>query len=266
MSIFKSLLLIGITAYLGVAALMYVAQRKLMYFPETLRTSPDNAGFPQAEEVTLDTKDGERIIAWHVPPRDDKPVVLYFHGNGGAIRNRVDRFRTLTTDGRGLVALSYRGYGGSSGRPSEAGFLADAAAAYDFAAQRYPAQRIALWGESLGTGVAVAIASERAVRCVVLEAPYFSAVDTAASAYPFVPVRWLMHDQFRSDLRIAKVTAPVMVLHGDRDAVIPITSGERLFALIKSAKHFARIAGGGHEDLGSFAAYETAKKFLDAPN
>ena len=123
------------------------------------------------------------------------------------------------------MALSYRGYAGSTGRPTEAGLIADARAAYDFAVKRYGAERIVLWGESLGTGVALALAAERPVARIVLEAPFLSAVDIAAGVYPYVPVRWLMKDQFRSDLRVAKVTAPVLVLHGDRDNVVPISSG-----------------------------------------
>src|SRR5205823_14535301 len=99
MSYLKSFLIFGLSLYLGILALMYLAQRKLMYFPEGFRTSPADAGFPQAEEVTLVTKDGERIIAWQVPPRGNKPVLLYFHGNGGALRYRTDRFRTLTPGG-----------------------------------------------------------------------------------------------------------------------------------------------------------------------
>ena len=107
-------------AFGGLVALMYVAQRSLMYFPEGLHTPPAMAGLPEAQEVALNTKDGERVIVWHVPPRGEKPVALYFHGNGGALRNRVDRFRALIADGNGLIALSYRGYGGSTGRPTEA--------------------------------------------------------------------------------------------------------------------------------------------------
>jgi fermentation-respiration switch protein FrsA (DUF1100 family) len=97
----------------------------------------------------------------------------------------------------------------------------------------------------------------------VLEAPFSAAVDIAAGAYPFVPVRWLMKDQFRSDLRIASVKAPVLVLHGERDTVVPIASGERLYALIRSPKRFLRIPGGGHENLGSFGVLEVARKFVD---
>src|SRR6185295_10451452 len=128
MSSLKWIELLFAAGYLGLAALMYLAQRALMYFPETVRTAPAAAGLPQAEEVVLDTTDGERVIVWHVPPRGNKPVALYFHGNGGSLRNRVDRFRALTEDGSGLVALSYRGYGGSTGSPSEEGLIADALA------------------------------------------------------------------------------------------------------------------------------------------
>src|SRR4051812_20312794 len=116
MQFLKWAFIFGVSVYAALVALMYLAQRGLMYFPETVRTSPAAAGLPQAEEVVLDTADLEKVIAWHVPPRDDaKPVVVYFHGNGGSLRLRVDRFQRITAAGFGLVALSYRGYGGSTG-------------------------------------------------------------------------------------------------------------------------------------------------------
>jgi hypothetical protein len=263
MAIAKSLVVFAVACYLGLIALMYLAQRSLMYFPETVQTPPREAGFAEAEEI--DSADGERVIAWHVAPAPGMPVILYFHGNGGAIRYRVDRFRALTRDGTGLVALSYRGYAGSTGRPSEAGLIADAAAAYAFVAARYAPDKIVIWGESLGSGVAIATAAEKPIARLILEAPFASAVEIAAAVYWFIPVRWLMKDQFRSDLRIEKVTAPVLILHGDRDTVVPITSGERLYALIKGAKRFARFPGGGHEDLGTRGAVEAAKKFIADP-
>ena len=262
MTLLRSIVLYVAAFYFGLVALMYFVQRSMMYFPETVRTAPAAAGFPEAEEIVLDSADGERVIAWHVPPRGDRPVVLYFHGNGGALRYRVDRFRALTADGIGLVALSYRGYAGSTGRPSEEGLIADARAAYAFAAARHPAARLVLWGESLGSGVAVALAAEKPVARLVLEAPFSSAVDIAARAYPIVPVRWLMKDQFRSDLRIGKVNAPVLIVHGDQDRVVPIASGERLYALITAPKRFVRVPGAGHEDLGARAVAE-AKTFID---
>jgi uncharacterized protein len=254
-------------AFGGLVALMYVAQRSLMYFPERLHTPPAMAGLPEAQEVALDTKDGERVIVWHVPPRGEKPVVLYFHGNGGALRNRVDRFRALIADGNGLVALSYRGYGGSTGRPTEGGLIADAEAAYAFAAARYPAERIVLWGESLGSGVAVALGAGHRAGRVVLEGSFTSAADVgAAHAYRFLPVRLLMKDQFRSDLRIARVTAPLLFLHGARDWVVPIALGERLYAIANEPKQFVRFSDAGHEDVDMDGAQNAVRAFLVPPS
>ena len=134
-------LIAAVALYGGFVALLYVAQRSLQYFPERRRTAPRAVGLPEAEEAVLNTGDGEQVVVWHVPPREGYPIFLYFHGNGGSLRWRDERFRALIADGSGLVALSYRGYGGSSGRPTETGLLADAAAAYAFAIARYPAER-----------------------------------------------------------------------------------------------------------------------------
>jgi fermentation-respiration switch protein FrsA (DUF1100 family) len=260
----KWLIITLLVGYGAIVTLAYFAQRSLMYFPERTRTAPAAAGFPQAEEVELTTSDGERVIAWHVPPRGERPVVLYFHGNGGSLKWRAERFARIVDDGTGLLALSYRGYGGSTGRPSEAGLLRDAEAAYAFVMGRYPAERLALYGESLGTGVAVALAAEHKVGKVILEAPFTSAVDIGAAAYPFLPVRLLMHDTFRSDERIAKVTAPVLVLHGARDTIVPISHGERVYALITSPKKFVRFAEGYHGDLDQYGAQAAVRDFLAA--
>jgi fermentation-respiration switch protein FrsA (DUF1100 family) len=255
-------LVIAAAVYGGFVALMYFAQRSLQYFPERLRTTPAQAGLPGAEEVVLDTADGEKVIVWHVPPRGDRPVLLYFHGNGGALRYRAERFHALIADGKGLVALSYRGYGGSTGSPTEAGLIADAEAAYAFAAARYPAERIVLWGESLGSGVAIAVAVRHKVGRIVLEAPFSSAADVGARAYWFLPVRLLMKDQFRSDRRIGQVAAPVLILHGARDAVVPLDLGERLYALANEPKRLVRFPDGGHDDLDAYGAQDAVRSFL----
>ena len=254
--------LIGaVVLYAGFVALLYLAQRSLQYFPERRRTTPAASGLPEAEELVLDTADGEHVIVWHVPPRGEAPVFLYFHGNGGSLCWRDERFRALIADGSGLVALSYRGYGGSSGRPTEEGLSEDAAAAYAFAVARYPAQRIVLWGESLGSALAIALGAEKPVGCLVLEAPFTSAVDVGARHYWFVPVRLFMKDPFRSDLRVSRVKAPVLVVHGENDAIVPISLGERLYALIQAPKQFVRVEGAGHNDLGA-KAVAAAKEFI----
>jgi uncharacterized protein len=254
--------LIALIAFGGLVAVMYLIQRKLLYFPETVRTQPSAVGLPAAEEITLDTADGEHVIAWHVPPRANGPVVIYFHGNGGSLRLRNERFQRITADGTGLVALSYRGYGGSSGSPTEAGLLADADATYAFAIARYRSDRVVLWGESLGTAIAVALAAKSKVGRVILESPFTSAAAVGASVYWFVPVRFLMKDQFHSDERIRNVTVPLLILHGTADTVVPIAFGERLFALANEPKSLVRIPGGGHVNLDGFGAQDVTRPFI----
>ena len=246
-----------------VVAAAYVGQRKLMYFPDPTRTAPAAAGLPAAEEVLLTTADVEKVIAWHVPPKGDRPVVLYFHGNGGSLAGRAKRFRAFTADGTGLFALSYRGYGGSTGRPTETGLIADADAAYALVAARYPVERIVVWGESLGTGVAVAVAESHKISRLVLESPFTSAADVGARGYWFLPVHLLMKDPFRSDERIGKVTVPLLILHGTDDAVVPFALGEKLFAMANEPKRFLRFEGGGHNNLDQFGAQNAIKAFLD---
>ena len=255
-------LLVVVAGYGVLLVLMYVFQRSLMYFPDTKRTPPALAGLPQAEEVALVSSDGEKLIAWHVPPRAGKKLVIYFQGNAGGLDLRAERFGRLTADGTGVLALCYRGYGGSTGSPSEAGLIRDALAAYDYAAARHSAAGIVLWGESLGTGVAVALAAERDVGGVILDAPFSSIADVGAAAYPFAPVRWLIKDPFHSDRRIARVHAPLLIRHGEGDAVVPIRFGERLFALANEPKRFERFAGEGHVITDERGGMDSVRAFL----
>lgn len=256
--------LLALGSYAAFVAGLYVFQRKLLYLPQPAPVSPAAAGLPEAEEVVLAAGDGERVIAWHVPPQAGQPVVIYFHGNAEVVARNVPRHRELIAGGVGLIALSYRGYMGSSGSPTEAGLLRDAEAAYQFAADRYPPERIALWGHSLGSGVAVALAATRPVARVILEAPFTSTADVAQRMFPIVPVRWLMRDQFRSDQRVGAVTAPILMLHGARDLVVPIAQGERLFALANEPKRFVRYEAGGHDDLEIHGAGAEARRFIAA--
>jgi fermentation-respiration switch protein FrsA (DUF1100 family) len=265
MTVLKWLVALASIGYLGGLAALFLLQRSFLFpIPQAVRTAPAAAGFPQAEEHLLTTADGERVVVWHVAAKPGHPVVLYFHGNGDFLAGFFGRFHDLIADGTGIVALSYRGYAGSSGQPSEQGLLQDAAAAYAFTTARYGADRIVAWGFSLGSGVVVALAAEQPVGRLILEAPYTSIADVAASVFPIFPVRLVMRDPFHSDQRIARVKVPLLIMHGARDPTIPIAFGERLFALAHEPKQFARFAEGGHNDLDDFGAIETARHFIGA--
>lgn len=238
-------------AYLATFALLALNQRALLYPRGGLDLAPVEAGLPAAERLMLTTSDGERLPAWHVAPEaaPGRVVFAYFHGNGGSLANRARLFRAMTARGDGLLAVEYRGYAGASGSPSEQGLLLDAEALLAEAARRgYAQDRIILVGESLGAGVAVALAcaSPNPFAGVVLDSAYESVLALARAAYPFFPVRLALLDAWRSDLRIAGLRSPLLMAHGEADDVIPIASGKRLFDLAPEPRRFIAVPGQGH--------------------
>jgi uncharacterized protein len=253
--------------YLLAGAGLAVFQRRLQYFPDSHLTELNRTGLGGGEELRLSTSDGETLVAWHFPPSAAYPLILYFHGNGGALVDRVPRFEKFLDRGYGILAVSYRGYGGSTGSPSQRGLLLDGEAAYREAlACGYDADRIVLMGASLGTGVAIAVAAIHDAAALVLEAPYLSAADVASRHYSIFPVKWLMRDQFRSDLVIPRVHMPVLMIHGEMDDVIPIESAKQLFELANEPKTFFSIPGGGHLVLELAGVFPRVCEWMDVHN
>lgn len=262
MRLLFGVVLAALALYAAVVALFYLAQGALLYPAGREKVGAREAGLAGFEDVTLETEDGERIVGWYRPAEPGRATLLYFHGNGGSLLNRRDRAKLLTQGGRGLLIVSYRGYSGSTGTPSEAGLRADARAAYDWLAARAPAERIVLYGESLGSGVAVRLATERKVAGVILDAPFTSAADVAGHHYWYLPV-WLLRDQYRSIERVHELEAPLLVMHGDRDGVIPVALGERLFAAAPEPKRFVKLAGVDHVSVLEEGGLEPVRAFLD---
>lgn len=237
---------LALILYGAVVATLYFNQRDMLFPRSDRQVTAAEAGLAGFEDVVLVTPDGERLVAWWKPPQPGKAVILYFHGNGGSLWERRDRAPTLTASGRGLLLVSYRGYSGSTGVPTEEGLRIDARTAYDWLTRMYEPARVVLYGESLGTGVAVRLAFERPVAGVILDAPYTSTVDVARMRYPYAPVSWFMLDQFRSVDVIDSIRAPLLILHGDEDPVIPIEFGRRLFEAAREPKRFVLLRGAGH--------------------
>jgi pimeloyl-ACP methyl ester carboxylesterase len=254
-----ALLAFAVLAFALVCLAMFVLQRSLQYFPNPSPLDAAAAGLPQARAETLLTPDGERLAAWWVAPRDERaPVYLYLHGNGANLHARAPRFAHLVGDGAGLLAPSWRGYGGSSGSPTEAGLHLDARAAYDaLRARGIAAERIVLYGESLGSTVAVMLAAERPVRALLLDSAFGSALEVASNAYPWLPVRWLLRDTYRADLAAPRVTVPVLQVHCVDDPVTPLASALALHARFAHARPLLRIDGRCH--VPSLAAYDGAR-------
>ena len=250
MPLWIKLVLAAAAIYAAVALAAYLGQRKLMYFPDTERVKPADAGLAGVEERELKTPDGARVIVWYGRARPRQPTLLYFHGNGGGLEDRAPRIVRFMAEGWGVYMMTYRGYSGSSGSPTEANNVADARLAYDaLVKEGVPPRSIVAYGESLGSGIAVRIAAELPVAGVILDAPFTSVVDVAAAAYPFLPVRLLLIDRYETTKYIADVKVPLLILHGERDSVVPVAMGRELARLANEPKRLVIFPNGYHSDL-----------------
>lgn len=261
----KTIVLLIAGAYIGINVLMLANQRQYMYLPSTERVAPAEAGLPDVDEVVLRTPSGTELVSWFAAAAVDRPTVLLFHGNAGAVHHRAYRVRELQAAGYGIFMLGYPGYGGSSGMPTEASLLEAAQLAYDYLREGgIGSGDIVLWGESIGTGVAVQLAAMVDAKALVLEAPMSSAVDVAREHYPLLVARYFMADTFLSVDYIDRIGMPVLVMHGDRDRIIPLRLGEKLVEHAVEPKTLVVLEGAGHNNLGQFATQRIARDFIDA--
>jgi fermentation-respiration switch protein FrsA (DUF1100 family) len=241
----RLLVWVSVGAYLGAAGYMTTFQRSFLYHPAPEWQAPGDHGLAGAERIEIPAADGTRLVGWWLPPkRDDKPVFLYFQGNANGLSRRAGRFGLLAEDGSGVLAISYRGYGGSGGAPSEARLHADARTILAELSRRVAPTRIVIFGESLGTGVALRLAAEARVRGVILDSPYLSVLERARAGYPWLPVSLLLADQFRSDQFIRQVDEPIFIFHGTADRVIPVEDSEKLAALGKPGQVTRKVYPG----------------------
>lgn len=255
-----------IIAYLAAVGYLYVNQRHKLYMQVQGHETPNIANVP-IEDIRLKTPDGETLQAWYEPPQSGMPVILFLHGNAASLEKGKWRYIRMYKAGVGFLALAYRGYSGSTGKPSEKGLLIDGLAAYDWLkAQGIKDSGIVIHGHSLGTGVATYVATQRPAKALILEAPFTAASDVAAERYPYIPVGLLMKDKFLSRERIRDVHMPVLIAHGDRDSVIPFAEGERLYQLANEPKVFIRMRGSEHNTLTRDGVYHYYWQFLGLPD
>ena len=263
LAIIRLLVVAAAAAYVGIAAYVYVQQRNLQYFPAHKGLSPADVGLSGVTAESIRTPDGETVEAWYSPADPARPTILFLHGNGGEVSDRSRRLAFYQHQGFGVLFVSYRGYGRSTGSISETGFVTDALAAYDWlAAKGLKPADIAIVGESLGTGVAIQLAAQRQVAAVALEAPYTATLDIASKIYWWLPVRLLMKDTYLSRDFIARVTAPLLIQHGDADAIIPVDHGRALFALANEPKELVVLPGQGHDAIHEESVWAREADFI----
>jgi fermentation-respiration switch protein FrsA (DUF1100 family) len=258
-------LAVGVIAVYGGICVYMDQQQDALIYPGGTTTieplpAPDAVGLSGFEAVTLDTPDGDHLKGWWHDPEPGRGVVLYLHGNLHSLAAdwRVARLRDLAAAGYGVLGIEYRGFGGSTGHPSEQGLITDAETAYALIATKAPGAKVALFADSLGTGVAVALAGERNVAGLVLDSPYASVVRLASANYPWLPVSALLRSSWNSEARIKSVTAPVLIAHCDADRIIPLAEGKRLFEAANQPKQMIVLPGCGHVETWVDPVKQTA--------
>lgn len=253
----------AVLIYILLLTALFLRQRQILFRPDRSRPVPSLAGVDAVEQIAVPTADGLELDSWWLPPAHGAPVVLYLQGNAGHIGHRGERLRRFAAQGWGALLLGYRGYGGNPGAPSEAGLLADANAALAELARRGIAPtRLVLWGESLGSGVAVAAAAGREIGALVLETPFTSITALAKRRYPYVPVERLLKDRFDSLGRIGAVRCPILIATAGQDRVVPPDMGIRLREAAAAPAELWHAAAAGHSDLAAFGLVEAAAEFL----
>lgn len=257
-----------------VVGLVFLFQSYLVYYPQIGR---EVAGTPEAyglayEDVQIATEDGEKIAGWWVPSRKPRGTVLIFHGNAGNISQRLDYLRMFNRLDYSVLIVDYRGYGKSTGSPSEEGTYRDARAAWRHLTRDrgIAAADIVLFGESLGAAVASWLAVRHPPRALILHSAFTSAPDLGSQVYWFLPVRLISRFSYDNLSNLASVKAPVLIIHSREDDIVPYAHGERLYQAAREPKQFLALRG-GHNDAFVFMREEWVRalgEFLErhAPN
>jgi len=262
----KWLFVVGLLGYLALAGAIYADQKELVYHPTQAVPTPAESATPEAQIVYFRTSDGLKLRSWYIPAKSGFPTVVLFHGNAGHVGYQGRLVRPLIDKGYGAFLLEYRGYGGNPGTPDEAGLYADARGAIAYLnTLGITDSEMIFYGRSLGTGVAVQMATEYDPEALVLQAPYTSIPDVGAKQYWYLPVHLLATEKYDSLAKIGKVRAPLFIFHGADDGVIPVSQSEQLFNAANEPKERLVIPGAGHS-RGVFSNGGTngVLRFVDA--
>jgi len=257
-----NILISAITVYAVILLLVFLFQARLVYFPEVGRAlvaTPRAVGL-DFEEVRL-AADGATLHGWWVPATAARGAVLILHGNAGNISHRLEYLTMFNRLGYAVLIIDYRGYGRSSGTPSEDGTYRDGEAAWRHLTEirKFAPRDIVLFGESLGGGVATWLALQHPPRALVLASTFTSAPDLGAQVYPWLPVRWLARIDYNNLERIPRIAAPVLIAHSKGDDIIPFSHGQALFNAAREPKQFLEMRG-GHNDGFIFAREEWVRE------
>ncbi len=243
-----SVLSIAASVYVLLALALYLLQAKMVFLSghpgRALTASPDDIGL-EYEAVSLTTTDDERLHAWYVPAANSRGVVLFFHGNAGNISHRLDSIEIFYQLGLDTLIIDYRGYGQSTGKTTEEGTYLDAQAAWSYLVDErgIAANRIIVFGRSLGGAIGAWLGAQHTPAAVIIESSFTSGVDMARRLYPFLPVRLITRLRYPVAEYASHLDCPVLVVHSRNDEIIPFAMGRSIYAAVKQRKSFLELRG-----------------------
>lgn len=263
-----------VLAYIGLTIALYFGQSNMVFMPsKDVSETPKSIGL-KFEDIQIRTKDNVNLSAWFLPAKDNDPigkgVILFCHGNGGNIGNRVSYLPVFKDLGLATFLFDYRGYGKSEGQPSEEGTYKDVEAAWQYLTQerKIPPQKIIIYGESLGGAIASYIAqtttqqnSQNSAAGLILASTFTSISDRAAELYPFLPIRLLSRFSYNSIDRLPNIRIPVLIIHSTEDEIIPFDHGEKNFQVANTPKKLVKLRGSHNE--GFLDSLETYRKGIN---
>lgn len=255
-----------IAAYAVVVMLAWAFQRQLIYLPWGEAGNPAAARLADAEEVSVPTRDGLELAAWLVPAAGRRQAsVLVLPGNAGNRSLRAPLAARLSEAGFQVLLVDYRGFGGNPGKPTEPGLRADARAAHAFLLERtgIDPEELVVFGESLGAAVAIDLAAQHRPAAVVLRSPFTDLAAVGRHAYPFLPVRALLEDRYRAVERVSAIDAPILVLAGGNDRIVPAEQSRQLYSAAGQPKRLRVFEGLGHNDAELLAGDAVVAEVLD---
>lgn len=261
---FFNIFLYVVMFYVILALSIFVLQGLLVYRPKGGQRDPKEIGLSKVEELKLNTPDGQELVAWYAPAEPGYPTFIYYHGAIGSLATRRDKFHRITRRGYGLFVVSYRGYSGSTGRPNQGWLTCDSLMAYDYLRKEIgiPADEIIIYGESIGTGIAIPVATARDSAALILEAPYTSIVDIGYHRFPYLPIERFFFEKYRSSSVIKRVKVPTFVFHGKQDKDIPFKFGKALYDEIEAPKRIKIFEEGAHTGMYNLGAFNHIEDFI----
>ncbi len=262
---FKTIVTLSVS-YIAVCLFMYQQQRTLLYYPILGKIAPQQVGASDAQIINVTTQDGINLEGWHFPPsQPHKKTIIFFHGNGWLIGNSFANMKRYLDAGYGLLMVEYRGYAGHAGKVTEQGLYKDSRAYIDWLHSEHKVhyKDMIFYGESLGSALAVRMASEYQPHAVILLSSFSSMLELAQERYPYIPASFLLIDTYLNEAIIKDISSPVLFLHGQLDGLVHYKYGEKLYAAANEPKQFTKFANGTHVNLYNLGAEEVILTFLD---